>query len=194
MEEKSTELIDGSFKIIFGALGSIFTGLLFFKLMIFNFHHPAFEFITGGIYGAVFFSLLPKFDLKRQILTLIAVIFLNIVIMGKPYYFSFIVRDAVLITVLFISIKAYLLFINGNKNLPLFIRAFGLSVINAVATAAGVFLLALSVERFDFSYLPRILLINAETAALIGLGLGLGFDAWEYLRQKFLKDKLVKQL
>ena len=115
--------------------------------------------------------------------------------MGKPYYFSFMLRDFVLIIVIFLSIKAYTSFITKNKNLPLFIRAFALPVIYAVINIGGVLVLVLIselVESYNLSYLPGLLLINAEIAGLVGLGLGLGFDTWEFIKTKFLKEKLIK--
>lgn len=195
MEEKTDNLLDIIFKVISGLIGSLVIGYLFFQLRIFNFHNIFFSFVTGGIYGAVFFSLLQKFDFKKQLLILVAVVFINIIIMGKPYYFSFMLRDFVLIIVIFLSIKAYTSFITKNKNLPLFIRAFALPVIYAVINIGGVLALVLIselVESYNLSYLPGLLLINAEIAGLVGLGLGLGFDTWEFIKTKFLKEKLIK--
>ena len=195
MEEKTDNLLDIIFKVISGLIGSLVIGYLFFQLRIFNFHNIFFSFVTGGIYGAVFFSLLQKFDFKKQLLILVAVVFINIIIMGKPYYFSFMLRDFVLIIVIFLSIKAYTSFITKNKNLPLFIRAFALPVIYAVINIGGVLVLVLIselVESYNLSYLPGLLLINAEIAGLVGLGLGLGFDTWEFIKTKFLKEKLIK--
>lgn len=195
MEEKTDNLLDIIFKVISGLIGSLVIGYLFFQLRIFNFHNIFFSFVTGGIYGAVFFSLLQKFDFKKQLLILVAVVFIDIIIMGKPYYFSFMLRDFVLIIVIFLSIKAYTSFITKNKNLPLFIRAFALPVIYAVINIGGVLVLVLIselVESYNLSYLPGLLLINAEIAGLVGLGLGLGFDTWEFIKTKFLKEKLIK--
>lgn len=195
MEEKTTEQIDVVFKILFGIIGSLIIGYIFFQQKIFNFHNIFFAFIIWGIYGSVFLGLLPKFKIGKQLLVLIAVVFINIIIMGKPNYFSFIIRDSVIILSIFLSMKTYIFFIKKNKSLPLFIRTFGLPVIFASINIAGIFLLVLIsgiFEGFNFSYIPRILLINAELAGLVGIGLGLGFDLWEYIKLKFLKEKIVK--
>jgi hypothetical protein len=195
MEEKTSDLVDIISKILFGVLGSLVIGYLFFQQKIFNIHYPSFIFITIGIYGSVFFSLTAKSELKKQILILISVIFLDVIIMGKPYHFLFMIRDTVMILIIFFSIKTYISFINKNKNIPLFLRAFGLSIIYAAISILGItflFLLNMIIEGYNFSflYLTHSLLINAELVALVGLGLGLGFDTWEFIKIKYLKEKL----
>ncbi len=196
MEEKITTPTDTIIKILSGILGSIIVGYLFFHEKIFNFHNVAFAFITCGIFGAAFFSLIPKFDLKKQILLFAAVFIINIIIMGKPYRITYMLKYCVLILTIFLSIKAYIFFLRKNKSFPLFLRAFALPVIYALINVAGImllFLLSLMIEGNNISYLPRILLINAELAGLVGIGLGLGFDLWEFIKKKILKMQLHSQ-
>ena len=195
MEEKTSDLVDNIAKILFGILGSLAIGYIFFQYKIFNIHYSYFIFTTAGIYGSIFFSLFPIFDNKKQILTLASVMLIEIIIVGKPYNYLFMLRDSVMILIIFFSIKTYISFISKNKNILLFLRAFGLSVIYAVISILGVtilFFLNMMIENISISFLPRALLVNAEMAGLVGLGLGLGFDTWEYIKIKKLKEKLAK--
>ncbi len=137
--------------------------------------------------------MIPKLDRKKQILLFAAVIFLNIIILGKPYYFSLILRDFVLILAVFLSIKAYILFLDKNKNFHLFVRTFALPVIYVLFNTAGIillFLLSLIIEGDNIYYLPRVILINAELAVLVGIGLGMGFDLWAFINMRTFKMKL----
>jgi hypothetical protein len=195
MEEKISDFIDSIAKILFGILGSLVIGYIFFQYKIFSIHYSYFIFTTVGIYGSIFFSLFPIFDYKKQILILISVIFLDVIIIGKPYHFLFMIRDTVMILIIFFSIKTYIRFITKNKNIPLFLRAFGLSVIYAVISIPGItilFFLDMVTEHLSISFLPRALLVNAEMSGLVGIGLGLGFDSWEFIKKIILKEKIIR--
>ena len=195
MNEKNQDIVDTIAKLFLGFLGSLIIGYLFFQQKIFNINNTQFMYTALGIYGAIFFSLAIKLDLKKQILILISVIFLNIIIIGKLYHLLSLIRDFVLIGIIFLSIKAYASFILKNKNIPLFLRAFGLAAIYVVFNACGIlilFLLTIMIEGNKISYLPNLILVNSEMAGLVGLGLGLGFDFWELIKSKFLNEKLAK--
>ncbi len=194
MDEKISDFIDSISKILFGILGSLLIGYIFFQFMIFNLRNPYFIFTTVGIYGSLFFSLLPKLDIKKQVLILISIFLMNIIMVGKSYYLLNFVRDFVLIAVIFFSIKAYSYFINKNKKLPLFVRSFALPVIYGAFNAIGIILLFLLyslIERHNIYSLPRLLLINSKLAILVGFGLGLGFDSWEFIKKIILKEILL---
>lgn len=195
MDEKISDFIDSISKILFGILGSLVIGYIFFQYKIFSIHYSYFIFTTAGIYGSIFFSLLPIFDYKKQILTLASVILMEIIIVGKPYSFLFLLRDSVMILIIFFSIKTYIRFITKYKNIHLFLRAFGLSFIYAVISVVGItilFFLNMIIEQLSISFLPKALIINAEMACLVGIGLGLGFDCWEFIKKMILKDKIIK--
>jgi len=183
---KISSFIDSIAKILFGILGSLVIGYLFFQFRIFNLHNPYFIFTTVGIYGSIFFSLLPKSDLKKQFLILISVFVLNIIIIGKSYHPLNLVRDFILTTVIFFSIKTYSYFIKKNKKLYLFIRSFALPVIYGTFNVIGIlllFLLYMLIEGYNIYSLPSVILINLKLTVLVGLGLGLGFDLWEYIKK-----------
>ena len=195
MDEKRRDIVDTIAKLLFGIFGSLIIGYLFFQQKIFNLNSSQFMYTALGIYGAIFFSLAIKLDLKKQILILISVILFNIILVGKLYHLLSLIRDFVMIVVVFLSIKAYVLFILKNKNIPPFLRAFGLAAIYAVFNACGIFilfLLSIIIEGNKISYLSNLILINSEMAGLVGLGLGLGFDSWELIKSKFLNEKLAE--
>jgi hypothetical protein len=173
---------------LFGFVICVILGLLFYGTSIFFICRlPSSVVVADGFYGAVFYSVLRYCKTKEQILTGIALLILQIIIWGKLAHITFLIRDFVFMLSLFGSIICYNLFINKYSSIPLFLRSFALPLLlglfNILATLILIIIFNPSAVKINYA-----LFHNAQFAAIIGLGLGIGFDLYEIMKNKlFLK-------
>ncbi len=193
METKKTFVTDFAASVLFSFLGSLFIGYLFFQEKIFSPYLWVFQFVVFGMIGALFLVYIYK-KLSKHMLFFLLIVFIHTIIFEKTFLFWFIIRDVFFIFSLFLSVNLYLIFIEKYKSLVLFLRAFGFSVIYAVINLlVGSLLIILHniFSGFVYGNSWRGIFIYAQCGALIGLGLGLGFDLWEIIKKK---DNEIKSL
>lgn len=166
---------------LFGMLGSVLTGLIMFGTTIFNSYSSEFMFITAGLYGSLFFSMLIFKNKKQQIFTMISIYFLNLVIFsGRSISFTLALRDFVSLVGLFSAVGIYYQLIHKYEKLKFYLRCFALSFIYGVlSAAAGLFLYTVNTGT-----LPSLNFIHfiARKGILIGFGTGIAIDF--YLQNK----------
>jgi hypothetical protein len=173
----------------FGMSGSILTGLIFFGATIFSPHSNNFMFVSAGLYGSVFFSLLEYESRKTQVFGMIIVFFLNIVLFqGRSIGINLILRDLLWLGGLFASVKLYHLFIKRNPGIKFYLRSLALVLFFGILSAAsGLILYVINIGK-----LPRIefLYLMGRFGVLIGFGVGIGIDF--YLQNKKHLFNLLK--
>ena len=76
MKQETKEII---LLTLFGTLGSVLVGLIVFGTSIFSPYRSNFQFITAGLYGSLFFSMLTFKSKKQQIFTMIGIYLLNLI-------------------------------------------------------------------------------------------------------------------
>jgi hypothetical protein len=138
-----------------------------------------------GFYGAVFFSVLKYFKAKEQILTAIALFILELVFRGKSLHVTSLIVDFIFMLSLFISVLFYKIFIDKYSYTPLLLRSFILPAILGLCNIFAVFITFL-VFVHGISGIIWALLRISQYAAVIGFGLGIGFDLFEIINDKIL--------
>ena len=194
METKKTFVIDFAASVLFCFLGSVIIGYIFFQEKIFSPYRWTFQFVLNGMIGAIFLVYLKK-QLSKQLLFFLIIVFLYIITFeAKHFLLWFITRDVLAFLSLFLSVKLYLIFIEKYKSLVLFLRVFGFSFIYAIINLlVGTLLMILHNTFSGFIYENTWIVIfsYAQIGALMGLGLGLGFDLWELLKNKFISNHIA---
>ena len=162
-------------------LGSVLTGLIMFGTTIFNPYTSNFMFITAGLYGSLFFSMLTFKKLKQQLFTMLGIYLLNLIIFtGRSISFTLALRDFVSLAGLFSAIAIYYQFIHKYAKLKFYLRCFALSFIyGLLSAAAGLFLYTVNTGT-----LPHLNFIHfmARKGIMIGFGTGIAIDF--YLQNK----------
>ena len=171
---------------LFGMLGSVLTGLIMFGTTIFNPYTSNFMFITAGLYGSLFFSMLTFKNKKQQIFAMISIYFLNLVIFsGRSVTIYMALRDFVSLTALFSAIAIYYQFIHKYKKLKLFLRSFALSFIYGIlSAAAGLFLYTVNTGT-----IPPLSFVHfmGRKGILIGFGIGMAIDLYLQFKRSILR-------
>ncbi len=190
MKIKNSPLIDFASAVFFSYAGCIVVGYIFFQELVFNSQAWTFQFVIQGLFGALFIVYMQR-QKSKQFIFFLLIVFIDLILFEKTFLLWFILRDIFFNFSLFLSVSLYLILINKNKSLVLFLRAFGFSMIYAFTNVlVGLLLITLhnAVAGSTYEYSLSVILIYAQSGALIGLGLGLGFDLWEVIK----KTKLVK--
>jgi hypothetical protein len=170
------------FIALFGATGSILTGLLYAGSSIFVQQNPDFQFVVFGIICSIFFGVMSFYNLKTQLLTGVTVLLINLLLFSGSFIsFPLLLRDLFFISSAFISVKIYFYFINRNPGKMFFFRSFTLALFyGAVNALLGCVLFFINtkgaVPTYEFVHLV------GNYGVLTGLGCGLGFDL--YLRNE----------
>jgi len=177
--EKTYQMILLTF---FGMLGSLIIGFIFFKTSFFAYSNPDIQFLTAGLIGALFFSLLEYKNARTQIYSMIFILILHLIIFsGKHLSGISIIRDTFYLGSLFLTVKIYHMFIKKNPQIKYYLRSLALALfyglLNSI-TILGLFLV------YSKGELPPINLVYsvARNGILIGLGMGIGIDF--YLQNK----------
>lgn len=188
MEIKKSFIVDFAASTILSFLGCIVIGYLFFQDKIFLPYAWTFQFVIAGLIGALLMAYITNRN-SKQLLFFVLVVFIYLVLFEKTFRFWFVLKDVFFNFSIFLSIKLYLTFIIKNKSLQFFLRTFGLSFIYALVNVlVGLLFVELHIifESSEFGYIWGLIFIFAQSGALIGLGLGLGFDLWELIKKKFV--------
>ena len=187
---KSNKMYQILLMTFFGMLGSILIGFIFFNTAIFNYKIPSFQFVMGGFYGALFFSLLEYKSVREQIFGMILMLILQLIIFtGRYLSITFIIRDVIYLGSLFLSIKLYHQFIIRNPKIKFYLRSFALVLFYGVINTLFIILLFIINAKPEFPPLGFIYAI-ARDSILVGLGIGLGIDF--YLQNKKHLYSLLK--
>jgi drug/metabolite transporter (DMT)-like permease len=161
-------------------------GLIFFGANIFSFHHShAVVVLLNGFYGAVFYSVLKYRNRKEQILTAFVILILDLIVHGKGMSSVLLLRDILFIAALLGAVYCYKIFINKYKALPLFVRSLALPLFFGVFNILATIILIIIFNPGEMK-INTALFLNANYAAIVGLGLGLGFDLYEKLKPKIV--------
>lgn len=188
-EMKSNKIYQIILMTFFGMLGCILVGFIFFNNSIFIFTNTNSQFVTVGLYGSIFFSLLEYKNLRDQLFGMIIILILHLIIFtGKSLSISLIIRDFVYLGSVFISIRLYHQFIKRYKKIKLYLRSFALALFLGLTYAVSIIIVFLTNVNGAFPSIEWIYVI-ARIGILLGLGIGLGLDF--YLQnEKFLVSLL----
>ena len=177
---------------IFGLLGSLMMGFIFFRQNIFDPYSAAFQFVVYGFAGSIIFTALKLRSIRDSILFTAGLFLLNLVIFKTTSYY-FILRDICFFSSLWLGIYIYVFRFKPRAKLIRKFRAFGLGVILALTMAfAGIILLLINmlIQHRSFSHFFSFILLFLKYGMLIGLGLGIGFDFGDVVLTKLNKQKL----
>lgn len=161
---------------LFGMLGSILIGFIFFNTSIFFSRNTNFTFIMAGLYGSLFFSLLEYKGIREQIFAMVIILFFNLVVFtGRYISLTYVLRDVLYLGSIFLSIKLYHRFIKSNPKIFLYIRAFALALFLGLTYAVFISLLFVISTGH---HLPPLNFIYAmaRNGILMGFGIGIGLD------------------
>jgi len=191
---KSEKILQITLLTLFGTLGSILVGFIFFSTSIFIPDRSAFQFIMAGFYGSLFFSLLEYKSVREQIFGIIFILILQLVVFtGRHLSVTYIMRDIFYLGSLFLSIKLYHLFLKRNPKIKFYLRSFALALFYGLLSAVLIGIVFLI--NFDSSFPPiEFIYVVARNAVLIGFGIGLGIDFYLQNRNQlfaFLKIKTI---
>jgi len=161
---------------IFGMVGSILTGVIFYNSSVFSIHNMTFQFVTAGISGSLLFSFFEYKKKKEQIFLMLLLLIFHIVLFtGKRFSETFLIRDVIYLAGLFFSIKFYHQFLKRNPNLKYYIRCLALVLFYGLINTIAVSLIYIINSSFVFPPLDFIIII-AKLGILLGLGIGIGID------------------
>ena len=184
---------DKTYKIILltfsGMLGSILIGIIFFQTHVFIYSSIYFQFIVGGLIGALFFGLLEYGSTREQIFGMLLIVILQVIIFdGRNISKAMIIRDIFYLGSLFLSVKLYHLFIKKYPGVKYYLRSLALVLIYSFVYTLFICIVYVINVRHG---LPDVAIIYsiARLAVLIGLGLGIGIDFY-LLNQKYLLSLL----
>jgi hypothetical protein len=159
-----------------GMLGSILFGFIFFNTSIFIFTNSNSQFVTVGLYGSIFFSLLEYKNFREQLFGMVIILILQLIIFtGRYLSISFIIRDIFYLSSIFISIKLYHQFIKRNTKIKLYLRSFALVLFLGLTYTVSIIIVFLINAKAGFPPVDLIYAI-ARIGILVGLGIGLGLD------------------
>ena len=171
---------------LFGTVGSILLGLIFYRMAIFSPASAAFQFISSGIIGALFFGLLEFKPVKVQNVGIIILLILSLIFSaGKSLNVFDSIRNIFYLVSLLASIKIYHLLIKRNPRIPLYLRCFILVVLYTVLNLTIGILLYIIIMRIG---LPSLHLMYSLVvfSVLVGLGIGLGIDLFLNNKKRIL--------
>ena len=169
----------------FGFILCIILGYAFFGTAVFKLHNSAQTIVIYGFYGAVFYSVLKYRNRKDQIFIALAILIIDFITMGKSLRFSFLLRDILYIGGLLSAVAVYKLFIDKYKTLPLFARSLALPLFLGINTLLALFILFMIYKPGDIK-IKEAMFMMLNYAALIGIGLGFGFDIYEKVKAKII--------
>lgn len=172
--------------LIFGSAGSLVLGFIVFGSSIFNFGDMRSATIIFGIFASLFYAAL-KFGILQDQISVAAIIFiLNISVHGNNISWNTLLRDTLMILGIFSALILYNIFVKAFKSIPIFVRALALPLFMGFCFGLAIFLLVV-IYNLDIIGSMPVILMNIKIAAVIGLGIGLGFDLYEKFVGKFFK-------
>ncbi|MBU0473702.1 MAG: hypothetical protein KKF62_06020 [Bacteroidetes bacterium] len=187
---KSTIVFQMILLTMFGFVGSVLVGFIFYNSLVFAPNLITFQFVTVGISGALFFSLLKYKSTKEQLIGITIIFLLDFVlIIGKPFSISLIIRDILYLSSMFLAIKLYYKFIQRNSTIKYYLRTFALVFIYCLLTVVFGTVVYLINAKFEFPLIDFLLAIT-KISILVGFGIGIGIDFYlqnENYIMKYLK-------
>lgn len=192
---KNSKILSTFLTALFGLLGSIIYGFIFFGSNIFIPKNYAFQFVTNGFFGSFFFCLLLNHTKRGQIFGTIFLIILDFTLfLGNTINLvPFIIRDIFYLSALFLSVFLYVKFVTKNSQFKFYLRALALAFI--YGSLNTIFGTAVYLINAEFIFPPfNFLFITAEIGVLIGLGIGLGCDLFLQNKEKILNIFKVKTM
>ncbi len=173
---KSNKIYQILLLTFFGMFGSILIGFIFYKTSIFITTRTNFQFVTAGLYGALFFSLIEYKSIREQIFAMIFILLLQLIIFtGRYLSIVYIMRDIFYLGAIFISIKLYYQFIKRNPKIKYYLRSLALVLFYGFINTLFISILFIINAKSGLPSLGFIYVI-AKNGILIGLGIGLGID------------------
>lgn len=169
-----------------GFVVCLIVGILFFRGAVFILSSNKFIYTAYGILGGLVFAAMFYRNTRDSLIVLAVLFILNIIIIHS-HYISFIIRDVVAFSSLWLSIYIYKNWFYNSSEKYKYLRAFGFGIITAlIFFVAGIFLLYINVplERISVELCMQVSLFYLQSGMLIGLGLGLGFDLAELIISK----------
>lgn len=158
---KSNKMYQILLMTFFGMLGSILIGFIFFNTAIFYYKIPSFQFVMGGLYGALFFSLLEYKLVREQIFGMILILILQLIIFSGRYLsITNIIRDVIYLGSLFLSIKLYHQFISRNPKIKFYLRSIALVLFYGVINTLFIIVLYVINTKPEFPPLGFIYVIH----------------------------------
>jgi hypothetical protein len=163
---------------LFGFVVCGIIGILMYDFTIFKFNDSRSQLISFGLFGAIFYSVL-KYGKPTEIIFVGLMIFVgNVLFQGRALTLDFLIRDIVFMSSLFGALFIYKIFINNYNILPMFVRAFALSIFLGLLNIIATLFLILIFNPSSFE-INQALFYNAQYSSLIGIGLGIGFDLFD---------------
>ena len=181
MSKKLTNII---YTAILGFLACILLGVLIQGMRIFDYQSHAFQITSFGIMGSIFFSI-NKYGRKRELVFTGLMLFIaNLVLYGKLLTFLYLIRDIGFISSLFASLILYSHFLKKYYYATMFLRALVLSLFLGIL---NILVTVMLIIIFNISFSEAIweVLLNGKYGAIIGLGLGIGFDIYVKFKKHF---------
>lgn len=162
------------YKVLFGALGSILLGAVFFGTAVFHRRHPAFAFTGYGIAGAVVFPLVQGRRSRDAGFAVVAFFLLNLLLAGTRFWLTqLLFYGAAVVSVYLFAERFY----RPLGKIPA-ARPLVLAGLFAIGFILDTLILAAVYHGRTGGFLP---FRNLPVGFLIGLGLGIGFELAEYV-------------
>ena len=174
-------------------IGSILIGFIFYRKEIFVYTKPAFQFVFCGFAGALFFSLVEYKSVKDQIYSIVVLLILSLLSIGKSLTIAYVIRDILFLGSLLLSIKLYHQIIKRNLKIRFYLRNFILVTLYAIFNVSFGIIVYLINAKNGFPSI-RLVYYLASYGALIGLGLGLGIDFFLQNEKRILKLFRIKSI
>ncbi len=188
LEKENSKILSTVLITLFGLLGSIVIGFVFFGSNIFVPKNYAFQFVTNGFFGSFFFSLLIYHTKREQVFGIVFLFLLDFtLLLGKAVsLIPYLIRDILYLSALLLSIFLYSKYLKKNPQLKFYLRSFSLVLIyGALNTIFGAMVYLINAE---FIFPPfNFLLLLIEIGVLIGLGIGLGCDLYLQNKERILE-------
>ncbi len=176
---KSKNYSNAVFTVLAGLTGSLVIGIIIHGTDIFNYAHPTFQFVEAGLAGALFFAFFKYGSPKEQVVLFFLVILLDVILIGKSIRMPLIIRDFIFTLGLWISVKLYFNFLKNYPKVTLFLRSFALALFYGISNMiAGLIVYYINTG----GHLPSVyaLVIYSSYGVLIGLGIALGIDGYNF--------------
>ena len=176
---------------LFGMVGSIIIGFIFYRRSVFVPTNANFQFVMSALYGSLFFGLIEYNSFRDQIFGVIILFFMNLILFtGKHISISYITRDFFYLGCLFLSIKFYSYLIKRFSQLKYYLRSIILALIYGLSYGI-VGWISFTLTKGELAPISFIYFI-ARYCILIGMGIGLGLDFFLQNKNQILSFLKIK--
>ena len=191
MESKISkkDIIHFTILVAGGTIFSIAIGFLYFGLKVFTPKMASFQFLIGGLIGAIFYSTLIIYRLKDALYVLIS-LFLFHEIVIKVSTFSYFIRDFIYIGSISFAIYIFVKLFHHKLKEIRFGKFLIFASLFTVASILSTIILGLILSP---SEIRNALITNVFIGSLLGIGLGLGLEISEILTPRILRHLYMAQ-